>query len=330
MKLTPCTQAEVLAGAIALGEASDGERDAYRRHLADCGRCVDALGGERAIERTMVAIAAARESESWTPDVRAAMRERRQGNRRVWRSGLSALAGAAVVAVGAYAIFAAGVKHIGVTAQHPLVIGYDGRRLVVERRAPAPVPAHPAVTARATHRLVVVHNVVTLKRPPVPVAPVAAKHPATEPARKPAAANPAPAAVAMLGPSERDKRSVGALRTTETAPPPAHRAESIAMAPQSVVIHDVFPLGGENAIRPRFPAIAYSENAEGTTAFEVSVDERGAPVKCTVTLASGYLVLDEAVCRAAMHARYSPRTINGRAVPSLFHDAFTFRSSDDE
>ena len=42
-----CARAEVLAGAVALGEASDAERDAYRRHLAGCSRCIAAYGGER-------------------------------------------------------------------------------------------------------------------------------------------------------------------------------------------------------------------------------------------------------------------------------------------
>jgi outer membrane biosynthesis protein TonB len=62
----------------------------------------------------------------------------------------------------------------------------------------------------------------------------------------------------------------------------------------------------------------------------VSVDERGTPVKCTITKPSGYLVLDVAVCKAAMHARYTPRTINGRPVPGIYRDAFTFRSNDEE
>jgi TonB family protein len=132
--------------------------------------------------------------------------------------------------------------------------------------------------------------------------------------------------VADLAPSQRDKRSIAALRTSETAPPPEQHAESIAVIPQSVVIHDAVPLGGENAIVPRPPAIAYDENAEGTTAFELSIDERGVPVKCTITKPSGYVVLDEAVCRAAMHARFTPRTINGRPVASVYRDAFVFRS----
>ena len=79
---------------------------------------------------------------------------------------------------------------------------------------------------------------------------------------------------------------------------------------------------------PRPPAIAYDERAEGTTAVDVSVDDRGIPVKCTIAKSSGWMVLDVAVCRAVMHARYSPRTMNGRPVDGIYHDAFTFRSND--
>ena len=65
-----CANAEIVAGAIALGEAREDERHAYRAHLAHCARCVNALGGEREIERTMLLVADARESERWEPDVR--------------------------------------------------------------------------------------------------------------------------------------------------------------------------------------------------------------------------------------------------------------------
>ena len=341
MMLNDCARSEVLAGAVALGEATDVERDAYRRHLSTCRRCVATLGGEREIERTMQVVAQARDAERWEPDVRLALRDRVRATRHAWRFGLSALAAAVVVALGIHAFVAAGVKQIGVSPANPIVVGYDGQKIVLERRAPAyavPVPAARPAHRTLGHDLVLVHNVVTLKRPPVPPAApkpaVRAAHAAGSAARPPAraAVRPAPASdgatsVADLSPSLHDKRSVAALRTVVTAPPPAQRAESIAVVPPT--IRDVAPLGGESAIEPRPLSIAYYENAEGTTAFDVSVDERGAPVKCTITKASGYLVLDEAVCRAAMHARYSPRTINGRAVASVYRDAFTFRASDD-
>jgi TonB family protein len=113
---------------------------------------------------------------------------------------------------------------------------------------------------------------------------------------------------------------------TETAPQTlTHSAESIQVAG---VTREVAPVGGESAINPQPSAIAYAEGAEGTTVFEVHVDEHGSPTKCVVTKASGYRVLDDAVCKAAMGARYTPKMIYGRAVPGVYRDAFTFHMSD--
>jgi hypothetical protein len=66
-----CGQAEVLAGAIALGEAGDAERNAYREHLSVCRRCLVSIGGEREIERVMSVIGQAREQEHWQPQARS-------------------------------------------------------------------------------------------------------------------------------------------------------------------------------------------------------------------------------------------------------------------
>jgi TonB family protein len=343
MILNDCKRAEVLAGAVALGEASDVERDEYRRHLSGCGRCITALCGEREIERTMQAVAQARDTESWEPDLRAALRDSVRAKRRAWGFGISAVAAAVVVSIGVHAFVAAGFKQIGVSSANPIVVGYDGQSIVLEHPAPAHASAvrhtPPRRAASGGHDLLVVHNVVTLKRPPAPTpaARSARKASATTPraaVRPPSRHVPASRAaaaateIAALTPTQRDERAVAALRTVGTAPPPAQRAESIAVMPPT--IREVVPVGGEAAIVPRPPSIAYYENAQGTTAFEVSVDERGAPLKCTITKSSGYLVLDEAVCRAAMQTRYSPRTVNGRAVSSLYRDAFTFRASNDQ
>ncbi|HEY1654450.1 MAG TPA: energy transducer TonB [Candidatus Tumulicola sp.] len=333
MNATQCSRAEILAGAIALGEASEAQRDAYRRHVAACAGCIAALGGEREIERTMAIVAVARDGESWEPDVLTTLRAGRRTHVRAWRFGAAAIAAAAALALGGYALLTSGARNAPATL--PSTVAYRAPAAPAGLTQPK-AAAHAQARVAARPRLVVVHNTVTLRRP------AAAEAPAQTPARTVAAVRPQPAAgrvhaasrpavlVAALTPSERDRRSIAALRTVETAPPADPHAESIQLVPSSSVIRDVFPLGGENAIVPRPPAIAYSENASGTTAFEVSVDERGTPVKCTITKASGYLVLDEAVCRAAMHARYSPRTINGRAVASSYSDAFTFRLGDDQ
>ena len=84
--------------------------------------------------------------------------------------------------------------------------------------------------------------------------------------------------MAVTDPSQRDERSVSALRTVGTAPPAPQRAESIAVMPAPGITRDAVPLGGEYAIVPHPPAIAYYERRRGyDRVLEVSVDERGAP-----------------------------------------------------
>jgi TonB family protein len=326
MRLDDCARAESNAGALALGEASEEQRDEYRAHVARCAPCLNVLGGERDIERTMRLVAVARDEESWAPQVEIDFKERAGVTRHAWQFGLAAAA-VALLWFGARAFVpVAGTQ----PAEHVAVVAHQ------------PVTTTSERSATAGHDLVVLHNVATLKRPPlVAAAPV---HPqlkavaiarrttsAPAPAAQPpvAHASPAPALVAVTDPSQRDERSVSALRTVGTAPPAPQRAESIAVMPAPGITRDAAPLGGEYAIVPHPPAIAYYENAEGTTAFEVSVDERGAPVKCTIVKSSGFLVLDDAVCRAAMRARYAPRTVNGRAVPGIYRDALTFQAGDE-
>ena len=186
-----CVQAEGLAGAIAAGEASQTEREAYRWHLASCPSCLNNFGGEREIERVMAVISRAREDERWEPDLRGALRQRAPRRGWVWAAAL----GVAVVA--ALALRATQI--------------------------PKTVPPQHLVSALEAR------------------------------------------ALAALG--------------TESASPREGRAESLAVGTTTL-----------------------------STSFELSVDERGVPVRCTITKSSGLRALDESVCRAAMHARYSPQT----------------------
>lgn len=325
-----CARAEVLAGAVALGEASDAEREQYRRHIAACRRCVNAFGGEREIERTANVVARARDGETWQPDLRGWMTARGKRRATTWRFGLSGIAAAIVVSLGIHALVAANISVPAPASDaRPTTVAFGGMQVTLERRPPAAHRASPAANvSAAAPRLEVVHNVVTLHRPATPA--VAQSAPRTAAAPKPAtveAKSQAPAIVAMA-PSQRDERSISALKTAATTAPPAAHAESMAIVPNVTTIHDAMPVGGENAIVPHPSLIAYNEGAEGTTAFEVLIDEKGAPMKCTITKPSGYLVLDDAVCKAAMRVRYSPKTINGRAVSGVYRDAFTFRASD--
>ena len=73
-------------------------------------------------------------------------------------------------------------------------------------------------------------------------------------------------------PTSSDERTVADTGTTDV-PAQSQRAESLALLPS--VVRDVVPVGGDNVIAPQPSRIAYYENAEGTTAVDVSVDERG-------------------------------------------------------
>lgn len=95
-----CATAEILAGAIALGEAGDEQRHAYREHLSTCRRCLTAIGGEREIERVIGIVAQARDQERWQPDLRRARaRVPRHGYAWKWGAGLTAAAAIFVVAI---------------------------------------------------------------------------------------------------------------------------------------------------------------------------------------------------------------------------------------
>lgn len=104
-----CAQAELLAGAVALGEADEAQRNAYRAHLAVCSRCCFEFGGERDIERVMAVPMQAREAERWTPDMRGAQRRASGAN--------AAAKWAAVLAVAAIVVF--GVR---ATQRHPTIV----------------------------------------------------------------------------------------------------------------------------------------------------------------------------------------------------------------
>ena len=324
-----CSRAEILAGAIALGEASEAERDEYRQHVATCASCLHALGGEREIERVMAVVAQAREVETWEP------LPRRTGERsraRTWRAGLSVLAAAAVISFGVHALVAASLR----PPAEPNVANVERStstfHVTLEKRAPVIAPAAPAPVpriARATpapRSMVVVHNVVERHGSAV----TQTTTQTTEVAQAPVPQITAPASnVPIWRRDEAMPLQQAARPATTPVPVLSGRAESLAIAPLTT-IRDVVPIGGDGAIKPRPAPIAYEENAQGTTAFEVLVDERGLPTKCTITKSSGYLALDVSVCKAAMAARYSPRTVNGKATTGIYRDAFTFRPSSDE
>ena len=318
-----CARVEVLAGAIALGEATDIEREEYRNHIATCASCLRALGGEREIERVMATVAQARGEETWEP---AARPIERRSHLALLRTGAAVLAAALAISFGLHVMFAGIVRPPSIEPKVAMPENARAHvaeyRVAVEPRPHVAAPPRHIAASPAPHRaIVVVHNVVTRHGGNV-----------TQTTQTTEVAE-APAAPASNVPIWRRDEAMPQLQNAQPAPTQAAviagHAESIAVAPLTIV-RDVVPLGGDAAIKPRPAPIAYAEDAQGTTAFEVLVDERGLPTKCTITKSSGYLVLDQAVCKAAMAARYSPRTVNGKATPGVYRDAFTFRASDDD
>jgi TonB family protein len=321
-----CSRTEVLAGAIALGEATQAEREEYRKHIATCASCLHALGGERDIERVMSSVAQARDSETWEPT------PQRLGQRvraRLWRTGAAVLAAAIVVSFGLHVLLAAVVQAPAIETKVARVGPVSTFHVALEHRprvAPVAQPPPAAKPSPAPHGMVVVHNVVERHGDKV----TQTTTQTTVVAQAPIPHVTAPASnVPIWRRDEAMPSQKGAQAETTAVPVLAGRAESIAVAPLTTV-RDVVPLGGDAAIKPRPAPIAYAENAQGTTAFEVAVDERGTPTKCMITKSSGYLALDVAVCKAAMVARYSPRLVNGKPTVGVYRDAFTFRPASDE
>jgi len=337
--LTACNQAEVLAGAIALGEATDAERQAYRGHVATCSACLRANGGEHEIERTMACVGQARDDETWDPDLTALVREKMNGRKRLLRAGLTVAGACIAISLAFNLAMVTGLGKIAPSFADPLVLNYDGQRIVLERRSTAALPQ-----ATAAPRMVVEHNVVTLTRQPVQVAAASVRAPQTTIPTAPQAPRSVAATAPTLGTAPKyagdtpiwrrgsggGGGSTAVAQTTtnvsQTIPRLDRQTDSIVVAP-AYTIRAPEPLGGETALTPQPAPIAYAQNASGTSVFEVQIDERGIPTKCAITKSSGYLSLDDAVCRAAMKARYSPKLVNGRPVPGSYTDAFTFRSS---
>jgi TonB family protein len=288
----------------------------------------------------MQTVADAKDSEVWEPVAAAAGERRTRHTRLTWTFGVSTAVIALVASFGVHALLAANVPPVAIAdapaeqpVSAPFHVSLEHRAQPRTATAAKPKPEQPG--------LVVVHNVITLKQTDraeskpqaVPQTTVVAKAPVAPPQTAPIQAKSQESDVpvwrrdaALPRAKAPAAESATSLARTDTPTVAAGQAESIAVAP-AYIVREVVPIGGDTAINPRPAPIAYAMGAEGTTAFEVSVDERGTPVKCTITKTSGYLVLDTAVCKAAMAARYSPRTVNGHPTSGIYRDAFTFRAS---
>ncbi|GAC1388680.1 MAG: hypothetical protein NVSMB31_03110 [Vulcanimicrobiaceae bacterium] len=343
MKPNAHNRAEVLAGAIALGEATDEERVEYRRHLAACAACLQSLGGEHELERLHSVVQQAHESEMWEPDVRGPLLDRvNTAPRRIAKYGLGILGVCLVLSLIGHFVVGSSLAQIRPSLADPLVINYEGNKIVLERRS----VRDEKPPATAPPKMMITHNIVQLSRPvaassstrtavvraPKPVRhyhEVAMAAPVSDQASKPSSEQGGIAASNSSVPSWRSAIHPARPAYNSTASAPnlnTTRAESLTIA-ASYTMRDAEPEGGETAINPQPSAIAYQEGAEGTSAFEVMIDENGNPTKCVITKGSGYLVLDTATCKAAMKVHYHPKMLNGHPVPGIYRDAFTFRST---
>lgn len=336
-------RAEILAGAIALNEATDEERLEYRRHLAACARCLHALGGEHQLARIGGVIGKARESELWEPDVRGPLISRLGGApRRFLTFGLSFLGLCLFVSLLTHLIVGSELAQMRPSLQDPLTISYEGNRIVLERRSVR--DQKPAPKARP--QVIVDHNVVrAIVRPrgvavAQRVAQLATPHRSLPPvksmtangsttARAPSEGEAAGtvAADAWAGKAQGGAR-LGSAPESGTVPAPvrAQSIERIAFAP-SYITREAAPEGGDTAINPKYNELAYEERAEGTVSYEVTVDAQGNPTNFAVVKSSGFLVLDKAVKDAAMSVHYKPALVNGKPVAGIYRDAITFHAA---
>lgn len=317
---------EALAGAIALGEASDADRRRYREHIAGCAECLQSLGGEHELERTAATVGAARDSEIWAPDGRNVFIARKRPPAGVLNFG----AGFVLTAIA----FALGL--------HYTTIAQPARMAPVASDVIAVHDVNPTPSLQLPRRLVVLHHVVQYARAPMVLPnPPHSGNPHTATVQKPSQIAmvtvypqvPRTQNVTLQNAAQPNWRTVSRMTTTaisETAPQHFTSAESLQIDSlrRAQTTRDAAPIGGDTAINPQPPMIAYAEGAEGTTVFEVMIDERGAPAKCVIAQSSGYRFLDDAVCRAATKAHYTPKTVNGNPVPGVYRDAFTFRVND--
>jgi len=339
VRLSPHDHAEVLAGAITLGEATDEERLEYRRHLAECAKCLQSLGGEHELQRLNSVVQEAHASEIWEPDVRGPLMDRvNLTPRRVARYGLGILGVCLCISlIGHFVAGSSFAQMIRPALADPLVISYEGNKVVLERRSvrdeKTPVPAPPRTSTVVEHNIVhyaaplgiVKAKPVTVHREVSMVAPATASDAIVQ-SQAPSAqsANSANVPPWQSALPKRAPSFTGPKNTVGSA-----RAESLTIA-ASYSTREAVPEAGETAINPQPPAIARQEGAEGTTAFEVLIDEQGNPTKCVITKPAGYVVLDEAVCKAATSVKYKPKTLNGKAVPGVYRDAFTFRPPNEQ
>jgi len=133
---------ESLAGALALGEATERERAAFAAHAATCALCREA---GRESSAALAAIAAARDAERWRPSLEdAVLRRIGEANARRQRFTVAALGWALACSIVLEAAFTSGFAGRLATAFRdagtPRAVAFSGapRRLTPIRAADLP------------------------------------------------------------------------------------------------------------------------------------------------------------------------------------------------
>ncbi len=341
----PHERAEIIAGAIALDEATNDERIEYRRHLAGCVRCLNTLGGEHELLRLSALVGEARESEVWEPDVHGPLISRlAAAPRRFITYSVGFLALCLVVSFLGHLIVGSQLTQLRPSLQDPLTISYEGNRIILQRRSvrdqkpalkarpqvvvdhnvvrpvvrPAEASAVGRVAGTAPIPRTLPHNGIIRGNETAPTVPAQQEHTASLESRRSLAADRKAQAAERAG-SAPESGAVPASAATQNI-------ERIAFAP-SYVTREAAPDGGDTAINPKYNELAYEEHAEGTVSYEVTVDAQGNPINFVIVKSSGFLVLDKAVKDAAMSVHYKPALLNGKPVAGIYRDAITFHAA---
>ncbi len=111
---------DALAGAIALGEATAEEREWFAAHCATCSLCTDDADALRS--DVVAPIGAARDMETWRPQIRGAVMSRIElGRRRAGERTAAVLAGAVALSLALNAALATGLGQRAAHAIEPVL-----------------------------------------------------------------------------------------------------------------------------------------------------------------------------------------------------------------
>lgn len=139
---------ESLAGAIALGEATFEEREAFVAHAADCALCRQDLADEAAGRSPLAAVSSARDEETWRPSLdRAIVARIREKSSKRSNFAVGALGWAAALSIAVNVAFVTGLTGqvsnlLNPTTEAPPITSF-GIRLPAQTFARVPRATHP-------------------------------------------------------------------------------------------------------------------------------------------------------------------------------------------